>query len=197
MDAAPKWVVWSVTMLGAAVVAVTNVLPSVNGLLGLVWPGHSIEPSWITDFGTYATKTIEGVGGLIGLVMVIYGRLVAKQPLTLLPPAGTAKAIAFIAFIPIAAMLASCNGDQGKAISQWAADNCGVLISPASAGAVVATGQPLAGAAVEIAGKAICEAWKTHVSTSALASRGACPTVGGVEVCAEKVDRAKLDAYKP
>lgn len=106
-------------------------------------------------------------------------------------PYGVAGAVA------LAIALAACQTDKVSLIRKGAETLCGVLPSAASVGAVIATGNPLAGAAADAVAKAICSAYKARVSpaVNTLVSPG-CPMVGGVCVWAEKVDIDKLKAYK-
>jgi len=210
METKPKWVIWSVTMLGAAVVAITNVLPSLNGLLGLVWPGHTIEPSWVADFGTYAKATIEGIGGLIGLGTVIYGRFIAKRPLTLLPPgvtgAGAGKALVCLLAIGLGGMALFGCGDKGGAntldknamapiVALAVKEACNVspnVIDIATslggqalgpAGVIAA---PLANTFAKSYAKQLCDQWTAKHTTSALVGDQCLAVMNGV--CIHKGD---------
>lgn len=86
MDQA-KWVAWSLGIWGAVVTALTAALPAFNAMLvfffGVDW---SIEPAWIAALDENVKMVITGVGGIIGVVMMFWGRWRAKAPLTLLPP---------------------------------------------------------------------------------------------------------------
>jgi hypothetical protein len=91
----PKWVIWSTTMIGTAMVTITGVLPAVNAML-MMWlgPDYSFEPGWVAAIGEGLKATIAGLGSLVGVVMIIKARWfkVVSQPLTLLPPSWTGKA---------------------------------------------------------------------------------------------------------
>jgi hypothetical protein len=66
----------------------------------------------------------------------------------------------------------------------------------ASTTALVATGQPLAGVAAEVAAKAICNVYKSRLAMNATEQTASCPKVSGVCVWAESVNIKKLKEYK-
>lgn len=79
-----KWVLTSTTMWGAFITGLTASLPSVNTFLQY-FTGYSIEPDWVAALNEGVKSIIMGVGALVGLAMVIYGRFTADKPLTVLP----------------------------------------------------------------------------------------------------------------
>lgn len=102
-----------------------------------------------------------------------------------------------VGVVALAATLASCSPDKVAQIRSLAEATCGVLPSVASVGAVIATGQPMAGAAADAVVKAICGAYKARLTTAGVNTlMKDCPRVGGVCVWAEKVDQTKLQEYK-
>jgi hypothetical protein len=96
----------------------------------------------------------------------------------------------------LAVTLASCTQSQTDKIRALTQAACGVLPSVASVGAVIATGQPMAGAAADKIASAICMAYASRVNKSMALVQPGCPEVGGVCVWAESVDLKKLKEFK-
>ncbi len=85
-----KWVLFSLTMWGVAVTTITAVLPAINGLLPLIHQGWTIEPSLVQSLNTSVVAIIQALGAVVGIVMIIVGRIRAGQTtapvkLTLIP----------------------------------------------------------------------------------------------------------------
>lgn len=79
MPAAPaetKWWGSSLTIWGAVVTAVSTVAPAVLFAFGLDVPGSLIE-----QLGNDVTIAVQAVGGLVGTLMTIAGRVRASAPL--------------------------------------------------------------------------------------------------------------------
>lgn len=75
-----KWIGTSLTIWGAIMTALSSFGPVFGPLIGL-----DIQPSEINQLGTTGTQLIQATGSLIGLVMVVVGRIRAKGPATVLP----------------------------------------------------------------------------------------------------------------
>jgi len=82
-----KWVLNSLTMWGAFVTAISASLPSLNTFIVFFFGDNwSIEPGWVEAMDSGVKAVIQGVGALVGLVMVVYGRWTAKAELTVAKP---------------------------------------------------------------------------------------------------------------
>jgi len=76
-----KWIVWSLTIWGTVVTFLTAVLPTVGNLFGL-----NIVPADILQLGDAVTSLINGIGSVIGTIMIIWGRLrIANAALSIIP----------------------------------------------------------------------------------------------------------------
>ena len=75
-SADPKWWGNSMTIWGAIVTGLTNVLPILGPLIGV-----DISAEMIRDLGQNATQAIQAIGGIIGILLTVVGRMRAIQPL--------------------------------------------------------------------------------------------------------------------
>lgn len=73
-----KWWGESLTIWGAIITTLSTVLPTLGPLIGL-----DITAEMVRDLGEALTQTVQAIGGLIGVVMTIYGRVRATTVLTL------------------------------------------------------------------------------------------------------------------
>jgi uncharacterized protein (TIGR02594 family) len=73
---APKWWGESLTIWGTIVTTLSTVLPVVGPLIGLDVTGEMVR-----DLGQNLTQLVQALGGVIGIIMTIAGRLRAVQPL--------------------------------------------------------------------------------------------------------------------
>ena len=64
-----KWWVQSMTIWGALITTLSTVAPLLGPLLGL-----DITADLVRQFGEQLVAVLQAVGGLIGIVMTIYGR---------------------------------------------------------------------------------------------------------------------------
>lgn len=71
-----KWWPRSLTVWGAVVTAVATVLPTLGPIVGL-----DITDELARQAGEQAVQIIQGLGGLAGILMTIYGRSRAAGPL--------------------------------------------------------------------------------------------------------------------
>ncbi len=71
-----KWWGQSVTIWGALITALSTVLPALGPVIGI-----DITGDLVAEAGEKIVETVQAVGGLVGLVMTIYGRMRASQPL--------------------------------------------------------------------------------------------------------------------
>jgi uncharacterized protein (TIGR02594 family) len=71
-----KWWGQSVTIWGAIITGLSTVLPALGPLLGI-----DITGDLVREVGAGLVETVQAVGGLIGTVMTIYGRMRASQPI--------------------------------------------------------------------------------------------------------------------
>ncbi len=71
-----KWWPESKTIWGTLITAVTTVLPVIGPLLGIHLPADVIKV-----LGDQAIIVIQALAGLFGMLLTIYGRSTAKQPL--------------------------------------------------------------------------------------------------------------------
>jgi hypothetical protein len=65
-----------VTIWGALITALSTVLPALGPVIGI-----DITGDLVREAGEQIVLTVQAVGGLIGTVMTIYGRVRANQPL--------------------------------------------------------------------------------------------------------------------
>jgi uncharacterized protein (TIGR02594 family) len=75
-QSAPKWWGSSITIWGAIITGLATVLPALGPALGVDITGELVR-----EAGEGIVQTIQAVGGLIGTLMTIYGRVRARQPL--------------------------------------------------------------------------------------------------------------------
>jgi lysozyme family protein len=75
-QAEPKWWGNSLTIWGTIITALSTVLPVVGQLMGL-----DVSSEIIQNFGDQVSHVLQGVGGVLGTVMAVYGRLRATAPL--------------------------------------------------------------------------------------------------------------------
>ena len=77
-DTAPsaKWWGQSLTIWGTIVTALATVLPIAGPLIGL-----DVTAEMVRQLGDGVVQVIEALGGVIGVVVAIYGRTRAVQPL--------------------------------------------------------------------------------------------------------------------
>lgn len=73
----PKWWGRSLTIWGTIVTTLATVLPVIGPLVGL-----DITAEMVRDFGEQATRVIQAIGGLVGVLMTIWGRSRADRPLS-------------------------------------------------------------------------------------------------------------------
>ena len=71
-----KWWGNSVTVWGAIITALSTVLPALGPVIGI-----DITSDLVRELGDQLVVTVQAVGGLIGTVMTIYGRVRATGPL--------------------------------------------------------------------------------------------------------------------
>ncbi len=64
------------TIWGALITALSTVLPALGPVIGIDLTGDLVQ-----QVGEHIVETVQAVGGLIGTVMTIYGRVRASQPL--------------------------------------------------------------------------------------------------------------------
>jgi uncharacterized protein (TIGR02594 family) len=72
-----KWWGQSVTIWGAILTALSTVLPALAPVIGVDITGELVR-----EAGEQVVETVQAIGGLIGIVMTIYGRVRASAPLT-------------------------------------------------------------------------------------------------------------------
>jgi lysozyme family protein len=75
-DVQPKWWATSMTVWGIAVTALSTVLPALGPLLGL-----NLTAELIRQLGDNVVVFGQALGGLVGTVLAIYGRVRASAPL--------------------------------------------------------------------------------------------------------------------
>jgi uncharacterized protein (TIGR02594 family) len=75
-DVQPKWWATSMTVWGIAVTALSTVLPALGPLLGL-----NLTAELIRQLGDNVVVFGQALGGLVGTILAIYGRLRASGPL--------------------------------------------------------------------------------------------------------------------
>jgi uncharacterized protein (TIGR02594 family) len=71
-----KWWGQSMTIWGVLVTAASTVIPALAPVIGLELPGELVQ-----DAGGKVADTLQALGGLLGTLMAIAGRLRASQPL--------------------------------------------------------------------------------------------------------------------
>jgi len=71
-----KWWGQSITIWGAIITGLSTVLPAVAPAFGL-----DITGDLVREAGEGIVQTVQAVGGLIGTLMTIYGRMRASTPL--------------------------------------------------------------------------------------------------------------------
>lgn len=76
-SAQPKWWGNSMTIWGTIITTLANVLPAIGPLIGI-----DITAEMIRDIGQNATQAIQAIGGLVGILLTVFGRMRAVQPLT-------------------------------------------------------------------------------------------------------------------
>ncbi len=76
MPGQPKWWGKSITIWGALITALATLLPLIAPLFGV-----EITAAMVEEFGDRITQLLQILGGLVGTVMTIYGRLRATAPL--------------------------------------------------------------------------------------------------------------------
>jgi hypothetical protein len=64
-----KWWVQSMTIWGALITTLSTVAPVIGPLLGL-----DITADLVLQFGEQLVLVVQALGGLIGVIMTIYGR---------------------------------------------------------------------------------------------------------------------------
>lgn len=73
---ASKWWGHSMTIWGAIITAASTVLPTIGPLFGI-----DITPDLVQEFGDQVILVVQAIGGLIGIIMTIYGRTRATASL--------------------------------------------------------------------------------------------------------------------
>jgi len=71
-----KWWGQSVTIWGAIITALSTVLPALGPALGI-----DITADLVHEVGAQIVEAVQVIGGLVGTLMTIYGRMRASQPL--------------------------------------------------------------------------------------------------------------------
>lgn len=71
-----KWWGHSITIWGAIITAASTVLPTIGPLFGI-----DITPDLVQEFGDQVILVVQAIGGLIGIIMTIYGRTRATASL--------------------------------------------------------------------------------------------------------------------
>lgn len=71
-----KWWGQSITIWGAVITALSSVLPVLGPLVGI-----DISADLVRQLGDEVVRVIQAAGGLIGIIMTIYGRSRASAPL--------------------------------------------------------------------------------------------------------------------
>ena len=72
----PKWWGSSITIWGIVITALSTVLPAVGPALGF-----NVTAELIRQLGDNVVTLAQALGGLIGTIMAIYGRLRTNAPL--------------------------------------------------------------------------------------------------------------------
>ena len=73
---AGKWWGQSITIWGAVITGLSTVLPALGPAFGI-----DITGDLVREAGAGIVQTVQAVGGLIGTLMTIYGRVRATKPL--------------------------------------------------------------------------------------------------------------------
>lgn len=73
---APKWWGHSLTIWGTLITALSTVVPILAPALGL-----DITPDLIRQLGDSVLLLVQALGGLVGTVMAIWGRIRASGPI--------------------------------------------------------------------------------------------------------------------
>ena len=76
MNDKPKWWAQSMTIWGVIITALTTVLPVVGPLLG-----YDISADMVAQFGEQVGQIIQAMGGVVGTLMAVFGRLRTTAPL--------------------------------------------------------------------------------------------------------------------
>jgi hypothetical protein len=71
-----KWWGRSMTIWGAVITALSTVLPTLGPVIGL-----DITPELVRQLGDQLLLAVQAIGGLIGTILTIYGRLRATTSL--------------------------------------------------------------------------------------------------------------------
>lgn len=71
-----KWWPQSKTVWGALITAVTTVLPLIGPLIGI-----NISADLIKLLGDQTVAVVQALGGLVGTLLTLYGRVTASAPL--------------------------------------------------------------------------------------------------------------------
>jgi hypothetical protein len=71
-----KWWAHSMTIWGALITGISTVLPTLAPLVGI-----DITPELVRQLGNQAILTVQAVGGLVGTILTIYGRIRATTAL--------------------------------------------------------------------------------------------------------------------
>lgn len=73
---AVKWWGESLTIWGVIVTAAATVLPAIGPLIGIDITGEMVR-----QLGEQVTEVVQAIGGILGTLMAIYGRVRATQPI--------------------------------------------------------------------------------------------------------------------
>lgn len=71
-----KWWGSSMTIWGAAITALSTVLPILGPAIGV-----DVTPDIVRQTGEQVVAVVQAIGGLVGILMTIYGRARAVRPL--------------------------------------------------------------------------------------------------------------------
>ena len=71
-----KWWGSSITIWGALITALSTVLPALGPVIGI-----DVTSDLVHQLGNQIVTTAQAIGGLIGTVLTIYGRMRATGPL--------------------------------------------------------------------------------------------------------------------
>jgi hypothetical protein len=71
-----KWWGQSITIWGAIITGLSTVLPALGPLIGV-----DITGDLVREAGQGIVQTVQAVGGLVGTILTIYGRVRASTPL--------------------------------------------------------------------------------------------------------------------
>lgn len=187
MDTQPKWIVWSITAIGGAVGFLTAGLPAINAALNYFFH-FTIEPDMISQLGEGLKAALGGLGAVASIVMVLYGRYRATQPVTLLPPSGStsAKVIIFLAIVAPGVLLIGCTDSQVQTVQTLALQGCKAIPAAADVSAAfanAAAASPVPGAFIIGAApmaQSFCEQYVAKMHVTALASTSCAAVLNGV-----------------